>query len=165
MTYLPAHPPHPYYGYRRPGGGTAYTAAIVALLGGLWNAFRLYEYLRADTAMVAVFEDSGTPQWADATLAAILGTAALATLSLLLGAILLAGRTRFGRALVILGGLLSLLFATLPLAAWLIAFDFAPSQALIGFTGLAVAPWLVLLLFAGCGATGRWLAAGRYPWR
>ncbi|WP_194816737.1 hypothetical protein [Nocardia sp. XZ_19_385] len=165
-TFLPAYPGqplHPQGGYHRPGGGTAYTAAFLALAGGVWNTLGLYEFLRTDNLVFAVIEDGRTPGWADSTLVAMIGAIALSAFFLLVGSLLLAGRRRAGRSMVIVGALLGVLITLAPVLAVVVLFDQIPNSDLAYASAFAASPWLLVLLLASWGSTGRWIAAGRRP--
>ncbi|MEU8895094.1 hypothetical protein [Nocardia sp. NPDC048505] len=162
-TFLPAYPGQPLRspaGYQRPSGVTACLAAVLALLGGGWNVLGLYELLTRDNLALALIRDGATPPWADTTILVFLGAEALSTGLLLLGGLLLAARSRIGRAMVVTGALGSALLATFPLVTFMTLFGAVPAGDLVAFTALATTPWLVVLLLGCWNSTGRWIAAG-----
>jgi hypothetical protein len=163
--------PYPYapgYGEPRAGGGTAITAAVIALLlsilGLLVMGIATAVILGSDAATTSENEFRGA-----LTVGMLIG--AVPCLLLLLGSILLFRRKTAGRVILILLSGLGLVFSVLSTAIPLISGNGAAGEeatfVLIGGAVSGAAPLLIFLL-AVAPSTGRWIRAGRpggYPFQ
>ncbi|MEU4809825.1 hypothetical protein AB0H20_11535 [Nocardia fluminea] len=156
--------PYPYvpgYGEPRAGGGTAITAAVLALLLSLLGltlmGIALAVILGSDAASASETEFRGA-----VTAAMLVG--AVPCLLLLLGSILLFRRKTAGRVLLIVLSGLSLVFSLLSTVLPLVTGNGAAGEeatvVLIGGAVSGAVP-LVIFLLAVAPSTGRWIRAGR----
>ncbi|MGY0502562.1 hypothetical protein ACWZHB_29075 [Nocardia sp. FBN12] len=154
--------PYPGYGQPRPGGGTAITAALAALLLslislgglGLGLAFLL------GTDATSASDEAGREE---VLIALAIGSAP--ALLLLLGSIMLFRRKAAGRVLLILLTTISLIGLGLSAAAAIVenraetGFETTPAT-LVGLAMVGAIPLLILVM-AAAPSTGRWIRAGR----
>ncbi|MEV0539101.1 hypothetical protein [Nocardia salmonicida] len=156
--------PYPYapgYGEPRAGGGTAITAAVIALLlsilGLLVMGIATAVIFGSDAATTSENEFRGA-----LTVGMLIGV--VPCLLLLLGSILLFRRKTAGRVILLLLSGLALVFSVLSTALPLISGNGVAGEeatyVLIGGAVSAAAPLLIFLL-AVAPSTGRWIRAGR----
>lgn len=190
MTY-PSYPgmrPAEGGGEPPPTAGTAITAGVLAVLGGLfmalaaWGSFDAVDFARGQwldaglTGSEAAQLESLIPDWVE-TYSVITGiVAVLASLQLLLGAFFLLSRVGVGRWLVVAGCVVAIGFAIAGMVALPALVD-DMITALEQQTGrpldpdvpntlgpmviFIVLPAVATLVLSLVPVTGRWLAAGR----
>ncbi|MFD6398814.1 hypothetical protein [Nocardia sp. NPDC060249] len=155
--------PYPGYATSGPGGprangGTAITAAVIALLVSLGGLT-----IMGIAAAVILFSEpsSASEDEFRSTLTIVIVIGALPALLLLIGAYLLFRRKTAGRVILILVSSLTLLYivfnavtSPMDVEGQEIAF------ALLGVVIIGSVP-LVILLLAAAPSTGRWIRAGR----
>ncbi len=154
--------PYPGYGQPRAGGGTAITAAVIALLlslislGGL--GLGLAFLLSTDATSAA--DEAGREEAMTA-----LAIGSVPALLLLLGSVLLFRRKTAGRVLLILLTSISLIGIGLSVAAAIAedrtetGYETTPA-VFVGAAMVGAIP-LLLLVLAAAPSTGRWVRAGR----
>ncbi|GGN88896.1 hypothetical protein [Nocardia rhizosphaerihabitans] len=154
----------PGYGQPRAGGGTAITAAVIALLLsltslgglGLGLAFLL------STDATSARDEAGREEVAIA-----LAIGSVPALLLLLGSVLLFRRKTAGRVLLILLTSISLIGIGLSAAAAIMenragtGYETTPAT-LVGAAIVGAIPLLILVM-AAAPSTGRWIRAARQP--
>ncbi|MFF0541564.1 hypothetical protein ACFYTF_01850 [Nocardia thailandica] len=166
------YPPQPYAPYPqypappRPGGGTAITAGVLALLGGLWGA------VSAGSLAIGLSSvSSGALDEVKTMLVVSLGIGAVVALLLLLGSLLLFLRRTAGRVLVILGCLGAIASAAVSVVFMAsVGADFKDTDGYAsglavtaGISGVMALFPLLTLILAAVPATGRWIAARDAP--
>ncbi|MFD6390322.1 hypothetical protein ACWF9G_15240 [Nocardia sp. NPDC055029] len=156
--------PYPGYGQPRAGGGTAITAAVIALLlslislGGLGIGLAILLSTDATSAR----DEAGREEVA---IGLAIGSAP--ALLLLLGSILLFRRKTAGRVLLILLSSISLIGIGLSAGAAIVensaetGYETTPAT-LVGAVIVGAIPLLILVM-AAAPSTGRWIRAGRQP--
>ncbi|MBF6215028.1 hypothetical protein IU433_22660 [Nocardia puris] len=152
----------PGYGYGAPGfgqpsGGTALAAGFLGVVVGLLCGFSATMALNAANEIEKLSNrlGQGSAQEHITGLQTIGGINIVVGLLWFLGALLLIGRKRAGRVILILlscvGGVLNLVSAVISLGSE------APAAGVGSIIGLILA--LLILILAASGSTGRWLAA------
>ncbi|WP_406235215.1 hypothetical protein [Nocardia sp. NBC_01009] len=165
----PGYPPPP--GYQpRPGGGTAITAGILALIGGVQHTistvFALLDWRDRHGPLTARDGSiASTRVRLDTVYAVWFGGVGLIAFLLVLGAVLLLCRKQTGRVMVILGAVLALFVAALPIfgVGALGGIDALADSDLAMVVAIGAGPPLLTLILAAWSSTGRWIAAGRLP--
>lgn len=149
--------PYPYapgYGQRRPGGGTAITAAVIALLLSLTAALSL----AIGVAAIVGTNDATGIETSAVAVPLIIGGG----LSFLwfLGSILLFRRKAAGRAILIIMSAIAMLglVVSAGLSINTAGGDFTPASITNSIGGLVA---LLILCLAAAPSTGRWVRAGR----
>ncbi|MFC8385541.1 hypothetical protein [Nocardia sp. NPDC057272] len=160
----------PYPGYVIPGpgrpsagGGTAITAAVIALLVSLGGLT-----IMGIAAAVILFSEPNTASEDEfrSTLTIIIVIGAVPALLLLIGAHLLFRRKTAGRVILVLVSALALLY--LAVNAVISPMEAEGQEMVFALFGVVIVGSvpLVLLLLAAAPSTGRWIRAGRpgaYP--
>ncbi|MFD4429535.1 hypothetical protein [Nocardia sp. NPDC058497] len=155
-------PGYPAPGYAQPpraGGGTAITAAVLALLlsvvalGGIGIAAA---FLFGTDAVSAAEDD------ARAAVSIGLAIGVVPGLLLLLGSILLFRRKTAGRVILILLSLIAVIMSAISIAAAAAGGTEDPVVTVVGGAITTSPPFLILIL-AAAPATGRWIRAARQP--
>lgn len=162
-----AYPGYAMPGQGRPpaGGGTAITAAVIALLVSLGGLT-----IMGIAAAVILFSEPSTASEDEfrSTLTIVIVIGALPALLLLIGAYLLFRRKTAGRVILILVSALALLY--LVVSAAISPMDAEGQEMVFALFGVVVVGSvpLVILLLAAAPSTGRWIRAGRpggYPFQ
>lgn len=160
-----AYPGYAMQGHGRPsaGGGTAITAAVIALLVSLGGLT-----IMGIAAAVILFSEPNTASEDEfrSTLTIVIVIGAVPALLLLIGAHLLFRRKTAGRVILVLVSAVALLY--LAVNAVLSPMEAEGQEMVFALFGVVIVGSvpLVILLLAAAPSTGRWIRAGRpgaYP--
>ncbi|APE32735.1 hypothetical protein BOX37_00700 [Nocardia mangyaensis] len=152
--------PHPGYGQPRAGGGTAITAAVIALLLSLLGlaGIGIAAAILLGTESTSATDAAGREE---VTVAIALG--AVPALLLFLGSVLLFRRKTAGRVILILLSSASLIFTAISIVAT-VSTEGSDGLGFLLIGGIVTGSIpLLLLLLAAAPSTGRWIKAGRQP--